>query len=58
VGDPDECTRQIRDLYDEVGGFGVLLPQTHDWGRDRAKWDHSMELMATEILPGLKDLQP
>ena len=59
VGDPDECIRQIKDLYDTVGGFGVLLPQTHDWGRDRAKWDHSMELMSSEVNgPAIADLQP
>lgn len=58
VGDPDECTQKIRDLYDQVGGFGVLLPQTHDWGRDQSKWNRSMELMAKEVLPGLQDLEP
>ena len=58
VGDPDECTRQIRDLYDTVGGFGVLLPQTHDWGRDSAKWRRSMELMSSEVMPAIADLQP
>ena len=58
VGDPDECIQQIRDLYDAVGGFGVLLPQTHDWGRDLSKWHHSMELMANEVMPGIQDLEP
>ena len=58
VGDPDDCIQQIRDLYDSVGGFGVVLPQTHDWGRDLNKWHRSMELMAKEVLPGIQDLEP
>ena len=56
VGDPDECTRQIKKLYDDVGGFGVLLPLAHDWGRDTPQWHHSMELMTTEVLPALEKL--
>ena len=53
VGDPDECTRQIREIYDEVGGFGTLLPQCHDWEGDRDKWLRSLELLAKEVLPAL-----
>ena len=56
VGDPDECTRQIRDLYDEVGGFGTLLPLCNDWEGDRHKWLRSLELLANEVLPALPEL--
>ena len=56
VGDPDECTRQLRQLYEDVGGFGTLLLVCHDWGKDQKKWYHSLELMAKEVLPALQDL--
>ena len=58
VGDPEECTQKIRDLYRDSGGFGTLLIQTTDWGRDNDKWHRCLELLATEVLPGLQDLSP
>ena len=57
VGNPDECTEQIRDLYHTVGGFGTLLIICHDWGKDRPKWLHSLDLMAREVQPNLSDLR-
>ena len=54
VGDPDSCIRQLRDLYDEVGGYGTLLIVCHDWGRDQKKWYHSLELLSKEVLPALQ----
>ncbi|MXZ89917.1 MAG: LLM class flavin-dependent oxidoreductase [Chloroflexi bacterium] len=58
AGDPDECARQIRQLYEDTGGFGTLLILCHDWGADRAKGLRSLELLATETLPQLADLTP
>ena len=58
VGDPDECIQKIRELYQHVGGFGTLLPICHDWGRDRKKWFRSLELLADEVLPAVRDLTP
>jgi alkanesulfonate monooxygenase SsuD/methylene tetrahydromethanopterin reductase-like flavin-dependent oxidoreductase (luciferase family) len=55
VGDPDEVARQIRHLYDEVGGFGTLLMIAHNWD-DPDRWRRSMTLLATEVLPQLADL--
>ena len=55
VGDPDECARRIRALYEAVGGFGTLLVVAHDWP-DPAVWDRSMTLLANEVLPRLADL--
>ena len=52
VGDPDACARKLRALYDEVGGFGVLLAVTHDWD-DKARWLRSMELLAKQVVPRL-----
>jgi len=58
VGDPDECIQQLRQLYEAAGGFGTLLVQTNDWGRDTKKWRRSMELLAKEVVPALQDLTP
>ena len=55
VGDPDEVARQLRALYHRVGGFGTLLMISHDWD-DPVRWQRSMHLLATEVLPRLADL--
>jgi len=55
VGGPDDVERQIRELYDEVGGFGVLLAMGHEW-QPKDKWVNSMTVLAKEILPRLSDL--
>lgn len=55
VGSPETVARKIRQLYEEVGGFGYLLPVAADWP-DFAVWDRSMTLLATEVLPRLADL--
>ncbi len=55
VGDPDEVARRIRELYERVGGFGHLLWVTHDWD-DPRRWQNSMRLLATEVMPRVADL--
>ena len=45
-----------RALYDEVGGFGVLLAMGHEWN-PKDRWENSMELLANEVLPQLSDLE-
>jgi alkanesulfonate monooxygenase SsuD/methylene tetrahydromethanopterin reductase-like flavin-dependent oxidoreductase (luciferase family) len=52
VGSPETVARKIRALYDEVGGFGVLLAIAHDWP-DPSVWDRSMTLLAREVMPQL-----
>ena len=51
VGDPEECAHRIKRIYDDVGGFGTLLLQCHDWVEERPKWFRCLELMANETLP-------
>ena len=58
VGDPDHCIREIRKLYEQAGGFGTLLVQTDDWGNGNSQFLRSMELLATEVMPALEDLEP
>jgi alkanesulfonate monooxygenase SsuD/methylene tetrahydromethanopterin reductase-like flavin-dependent oxidoreductase (luciferase family) len=52
VGDPDEVTRKLRALRDDVGGFGVLLVIAHEW-QPWGAWEHSMKLLVNHVLPRL-----
>ncbi len=56
VGDVAEVTRKLRDLYTSVGGFGTLLVMGHEWQPD-GKWQRSMELLMTEVVPQMADLE-
>ena len=55
VGSPDEVTQKLRGLYEDVGGFGVLLAMAHEW-QPKEKWRHAMTLLAHEVMPKLADL--
>jgi alkanesulfonate monooxygenase SsuD/methylene tetrahydromethanopterin reductase-like flavin-dependent oxidoreductase (luciferase family) len=55
VGSPDDVTEQLRQLYRDVGGFGVLLAMGHEW-EPKDQWVHSMTLLADEVMPRLADL--
>ena len=52
VGGPDEVEAKIRDLYERVGGFGVLVTTGHEWA-PREAWRHSQAMLAREIIPRL-----
>ena len=56
AGSPDEVAARIRELYEYVGGFGVLLVMGHEW-KPRDKWERSMRLLAEEVMPKLADLK-
>ena len=55
AGDPDECARKIRQVYEKVGGFGHLLMLVYDW-EPRQKLLTSLELLGKEVMPQLADL--
>ena len=55
VGSPDDVASKLRKLYEEVGGFGVLLTMGHEW-RPQENWVRSHELLVNEVLPQLADL--
>ena len=50
VGGPEDVAKQIKELYDYVGGFGVLLVMGHEW-KPLDKWQKSMKLLVEEVLP-------
>jgi alkanesulfonate monooxygenase SsuD/methylene tetrahydromethanopterin reductase-like flavin-dependent oxidoreductase (luciferase family) len=55
VGDPQECADRIRQLYETVGGFGMVLAITQD--SDNPEWDHrSLQLLMEEVGPRVADL--
>lgn len=56
VGGPEEVARQLRGLYEEVGGFGVLLAMGHEW-QPRERWLNSTRLLVEEVMPMLADLE-
>ncbi len=57
VGSPDTVATRLRALYHDVGGFGGLLMLCYDWeGPNGARWRHSMELLANEVMPRIADL--
>ncbi len=55
VGSPDEVADKLRRLYEDVGGFGVLLAMGHEW-QPKEKWVNSMTLLKQEVMPRLADL--
>jgi alkanesulfonate monooxygenase SsuD/methylene tetrahydromethanopterin reductase-like flavin-dependent oxidoreductase (luciferase family) len=55
VGSPDDVTEKLRQMYREVGGFGVLLAMGHEW-EPEDKWVSSMTRLAREVMPRLADL--
>jgi alkanesulfonate monooxygenase SsuD/methylene tetrahydromethanopterin reductase-like flavin-dependent oxidoreductase (luciferase family) len=52
AGDPADVTRRLLDMRETVGPFGTLVLVAHDWD-DKARWLHSLELLAHEVLPAL-----
>jgi alkanesulfonate monooxygenase SsuD/methylene tetrahydromethanopterin reductase-like flavin-dependent oxidoreductase (luciferase family) len=57
VGSSDTVARQLRELYEAVGGFGGVLMLCYDWeGEQGPRWRKSMELLAKEVMPQLTDL--
>ena len=56
VGSPEFTSQTVcRELYDEVGGFGVLLAMGHEWD-PKEQWLNSMTLLKNEVMPQLTDL--
>ena len=55
VGSPEDVTEKLRQMYRDVGGFGVLLAMGHEW-QPEDKWVSSMTRLAQEVMPRLADL--
>ena len=55
VGSPEDVALKLRKLYEDVGGFGVLLAMGHEW-EPHDRWVHSVELLSQQVMPALSDL--
>jgi alkanesulfonate monooxygenase SsuD/methylene tetrahydromethanopterin reductase-like flavin-dependent oxidoreductase (luciferase family) len=58
VGSPQTVTDKLRQMYDDIGGFGCLLVLTFDQLEDNAGWTNSQRLLAEEVMPHFTHLQP
>jgi len=56
VGSPETATEKIEKLYQDVGGFGTLLPLGYDYSEIPGVWRHSMELLSQKVMPRLVNL--
>ena len=56
IGSPETVAGKIRKLYEDVGGFGVLLVLTYDHWENQAEWEKSTRLLSEEVMPRVADL--
>lgn len=54
IGSPEECIKQIQALHEEVGGFGTLIINSHDWMLPESEWRDSLQLFAQEVMPAFQ----
>ena len=58
IGSPATVAEKLEKLYDELGGFGVLLVYCFDYSENPAAWHTSMRLLAEDVLPRVAHLTP
>lgn len=57
IGTPEECSQQIKDLYEEVGGFGSFVINSRDWVPTDLHY-RSWEQFARYCMPAVEGLYP
>jgi alkanesulfonate monooxygenase SsuD/methylene tetrahydromethanopterin reductase-like flavin-dependent oxidoreductase (luciferase family) len=55
IGSVDTVTEKLEAMYDQCGGFGGLLLFTFDYSEARGPWNQSMQLLAREVMPKLRE---
>ena len=55
AGSPETVFEQIREFYDDVGGFGHLVTMGRAGHMTHAETERSIELLAREVMPRLAD---
>ncbi|HYM32683.1 MAG TPA: LLM class flavin-dependent oxidoreductase [Candidatus Cybelea sp.] len=58
IGSPTTVAAKLEKVYAELGGFGCLLMFCFDYSENARAWQHSMELIAKEVMPRVKHLKP
>jgi alkanesulfonate monooxygenase SsuD/methylene tetrahydromethanopterin reductase-like flavin-dependent oxidoreductase (luciferase family) len=56
VGSPATVAKRLREQFMQTGGFGTLLGLAWDYRDNPKPWRRSMELMATDVLDQVSDL--
>jgi alkanesulfonate monooxygenase SsuD/methylene tetrahydromethanopterin reductase-like flavin-dependent oxidoreductase (luciferase family) len=57
VGSPETVARRLAAIYEHTGGYGGVLMLAYDWeGDNREQWQHSMRLLAEQVMPRLEEL--
>jgi alkanesulfonate monooxygenase SsuD/methylene tetrahydromethanopterin reductase-like flavin-dependent oxidoreductase (luciferase family) len=56
VGTPETVEKKLRAHYKEAGGFGTALGIAFDYSENPEPFRRSLELMAREVMPRVKDL--
>ena len=54
VGSPSTVVDKLNALFEEVGGWGTLQIESHDYYDDPRPWFHSLELVAKEVAPRIR----
>ncbi|HZO80859.1 MAG TPA: LLM class flavin-dependent oxidoreductase [Candidatus Binataceae bacterium] len=58
VGSPRTVRDKLARMYKDLGGFGTLLLFTFDYADNPEPWFNSMRLLAEEVLPHFRELDP
>ena len=58
IGSPATVARKLERVYNEVDGFGHLLVFGFDYIDQPEAWQHSLRLLAQEVLPKVAHLTP
>jgi len=58
IGNPDTVYKQIKDFYDEVGGFGHLVMVGRTGLMTHAEAEKGIKLFSKEVLPRLREIAP
>ena len=57
VGSPETVARRLATIHEHTGGYGGVLMLAYDWeGENREQWQHSMRLLAEQVMPRLEEL--
>ncbi len=57
VGSAESVARRLATIHAHTGGYGGVLMLAYDWeGENRAQWQHSMRLLAEQVMPRLEEL--
>ena len=57
-GSPQTVTEKLRQMYDDIGGFGCLLVLTFAQSEDNTRWANSQRLLVEKGMPHFAHVQP